>query len=138
MIYRRFLEFHELKCFIDIVLFFSRKSENAERCATLEGTREFINSRQPTVKTPWMVWWGIILEEEEKAVSDDDSEVGEGKEGRKDENPKAGRLIGAIGIPREGEIGYKLHPDFWGKGYMSYALRQAVNLFWRFDGKFSF
>lgn len=44
------------------------------------------------------------------------------------------RMIGAVGAPRNepagAEIGYKLHPDFWGRGYMSEALRLFIGLYW--------
>jgi RimJ/RimL family protein N-acetyltransferase len=48
------------------------------------------------------------------------------------EQRKAGklRLIGVIGIVREQEIGYKIHTQFWGKGYMSEALRMFIEMWW--------
>lgn len=48
------------------------------------------------------------------------------------EQRKAGklRLIGVIGIVREQEIGYKIHPEFWGKGYMGEALRMFIEMWW--------
>lgn len=42
------------------------------------------------------------------------------------------RLIGSIGIWRlmkehyRGEIGYSMHPDYWGKGYMQEAVMAAI------------
>lgn len=40
------------------------------------------------------------------------------------------RMIGVIGIVREQEIGYRIHPDFWGKGFMSEALNMFIEMFW--------
>jgi [ribosomal protein S5]-alanine N-acetyltransferase len=55
------------------------------------------------------------------------------------EQRKAGklRLIGVIGIVREQEIGYKIHPEFWGKGYMSEALRMFIVMWWGMESMFS-
>ena len=39
-------------------------------------------------------------------------------------------MIGVIGIVREQEIGYRIHPDFWGKGFMSEALKMFIEMFW--------
>lgn len=38
-------------------------------------------------------------------------------------------MIGVIGIVREQEIGYRIHPDFWGKGFMSEALKMFIEMF---------
>src|SRR4051794_32734889 len=48
------------------------------------------------------------------------------------EDRKSGRFLGAIRFNsfekkwRCGEIGYELHPDFWGKGLMTEAVRAVV------------
>ncbi len=51
---------------------------------------------------------------------------------------KAGklRMIGIIGIVREQEIGYRIHPDFWGKGFMSEALKMFIEMFWEMESTF--
>jgi len=58
-------------------------------------------------------------------------------------DPENGRLrmIGNLGTLGDGSyIGYILHPDFWGKGYMSEAMDAlfgksgAGGLFWRLPG----
>ncbi len=55
-----------------------------------------------------------------------DPTVGGGK------NPP--KLIGLVGTVREGdEMGYMLHCDYWGKGYMTEALRAFAGpegVFW--------
>jgi RimJ/RimL family protein N-acetyltransferase len=49
------------------------------------------------------------------------------------EKPK---MIGMIGTPREQEVSYCLHQDYWGKGYMSEAIGMFLNLFWDSEGSF--
>jgi len=44
------------------------------------------------------------------------------------------KMIGVVGTPRESEIAYKVHPDYWGKGYMSEALEMFLDLFWKLEG----
>ena len=90
-----------------------------------EETRQLIYKTTPTENEPWKRVYAILLRPEptkNNPVSD----------------PTAGsekpRMIGVIGTPRESELAYKLHPDFWGKGYMSEALKAFVDLFW--EGKF--
>jgi RimJ/RimL family protein N-acetyltransferase len=43
-------------------------------------------------------------------------------------------MIGVVGTPRESEVAYKLHPDYWGKGYMPEALSLFITLHWKFEG----
>jgi ribosomal-protein-alanine N-acetyltransferase len=52
---------------------------------------------------------------------------------------KEGKLcmIGIIGVVREQEIGYRLHPDFWGKGYMTEALAMFIEMWWEMESMIS-
>ena len=46
-------------------------------------------------------------------------------------------MIGIIGVVREQEIGYRLHPDFWGKGYMTEALAMVTEMWWGMESMIS-
>jgi ribosomal-protein-alanine N-acetyltransferase len=76
----------------------------------------------PTPEKPWNQRWAILLRP---------------LPGSQEENAKP-RMIGIIGIVREQEIGYKVHPDFWGKRYMTEALKMFINMYWKMEGKISF
>jgi ribosomal-protein-alanine N-acetyltransferase len=76
----------------------------------------------PTPEKPWNQRWAILLRP---------------LPGSQEENSKP-KMIGAIGIVREQEIGYKVHPDFWGKGYMTEALKMFINLYWKMEGMLFF
>src|SRR5690348_3148177 len=67
----------------------------------------------PTPEEPWKESFAILLR---------------CPEGQK---PK---MIGAIGTGRESEVGYKVHPDFSGKGYMTEALKLFTTLFFTLEG----
>ena len=73
-------------------------------------------SRVPTPEKPWIENYAILLKSSISELS--------GK-------PK---VIGAVGVPRDGpagaEIGYGLHPDYWGMGYMSEALQLFIGVYW--------
>lgn len=45
------------------------------------------------------------------------------------------RMIGIVGTKQDLEIAYKLHPDFWEKGYMSEALSLFLQMFWSLEGR---
>jgi RimJ/RimL family protein N-acetyltransferase len=47
------------------------------------------------------------------------------------------RMIGIIGVVREQEIGYRLNPDFWGKGYMTEALAMFIEMWWGMESMIS-
>jgi ribosomal-protein-alanine N-acetyltransferase len=72
----------------------------------------------PTAEKPWNQRWAILLRQLPGSQ----------------ENSDKPRMIGIIGIVREQEIGYKVHPDFWGKGYMTEALKMFINLYWKMEG----
>lgn len=54
------------------------------------------------------------------------------------ENEREGNdmiMIGIIGTSHTpANIGYKIHPNYWGKGYMTEALRLFVEMFWDLEG----
>ncbi|PMD33337.1 acyl-CoA N-acyltransferase [Hyaloscypha variabilis F] len=109
----------------------------------LEQTRTILRNSLPTVEQPWSERWAILLRcTPETLLSQTggtdvskwnpwESETGEVSAKELDQR-KAGklRMIGVIGIVREQEIGYRIHPDFWGKGFMSEALKMFIEMFW--------
>ncbi|KAH7409351.1 GNAT domain-containing protein [Cadophora sp. MPI-SDFR-AT-0126] len=72
---------------------------------------ENMRNHRPTPDKPWNERWAIMLK---------------GVNGR----PK---MIGVVGIVREAELGYRIHPDFWGKGYMSEALTMFLDMWWALE-----
>ncbi len=70
----------------------------------------------PTLEKPWNQRWAIMLKDA-------------------DNNGKP-KLIGVVGVVREPEIGYRIHPDYWGKGYMSEALTMFLKMWWALEGVF--
>lgn len=45
------------------------------------------------------------------------------------------KMIGIIGLSYSpNNVGYKIHPDYWGKGYMTEALRLFIDMFWTLEG----
>ncbi|KAH8684843.1 GNAT domain-containing protein [Tricladium varicosporioides] len=48
------------------------------------------------------------------------------------------KMIGVVGTGRESEVGYKVHPDFSGKGYMTEALKLFTSLFFILEANKSF
>ncbi|MBV36843.1 MAG: hypothetical protein CMP47_15545, partial [Rickettsiales bacterium] len=71
---------------------------------------ENMRNHRPTPDKPWNQRWAIML-----------------KGLKEDEKPK---MIGVVGIVREAELGYRIHPDFWGKGFMSEALTMFLEMWW--------
>ncbi|KAJ5640491.1 hypothetical protein N7528_000116 [Penicillium herquei] len=48
----------------------------------------------------------------------------------------AQKVIGAVGVNSldpAPSVGYGIHPDFWGKGYMSEAVAGVVDAWWKFE-----
>ena len=84
-------------------------------------------SRMPSPEKPWIEIYAILL--------------------RSSQSPEAQgkpRMIGTVGAPRvseeldAAEIGYGLHPDFWGFGYMPEALSLFIGLYWSPESMLSF
>ncbi|KAL0254939.1 hypothetical protein SLS55_009463 [Diplodia seriata] len=49
------------------------------------------------------------------------------------------RVIGVLGAARAPEIGYLVHPDFWGKGLATEAVTAFLPLFWKkYDGVYDY
>lgn len=45
------------------------------------------------------------------------------------------KMIGIIGISyAPSNVGYKIHPNYWGRGYMTEALKLFVEMFWTLEG----
>jgi ribosomal-protein-alanine N-acetyltransferase len=86
-----------------------------------EETRTLILSSLPTPEKPWNKRYAIMLR------PDLSVHIGEVQK------PK---MIGIVGTPRESEVAYKLHPTYWGRGYMSEALATFLELFWQSEGHF--
>jgi ribosomal-protein-alanine N-acetyltransferase len=80
-----------------------------------------VNSRRPTPEKPWSQTWAICLKPEDPTA-----------------DPGSGKFIGSMGLPRECDVGYSIHPDHWGKGYMTEALRMFVDMFFRAEGMYLF
>lgn len=85
-----------------------------------------MKSMGPSPEEPWNQRWAIMLR---PATAGDDVLP---RENGLIEKLKP-QMIGLIGIVRKDEIGYKIHPDFWGKGYMPEALALFVDFFWKSD-----
>lgn len=93
---------------------------------SIEETWKTLQARMPSVERPWRRSWGIILLDQGKV--DGKVEEANVKDGKK------GRFIGAIGHPFEAVIGYRLLPEYWGKGYMTEALRCFLGMWFELEG----
>jgi len=85
-----------------------------------------ISERMPTLKKPWRKSYAILLRPDEPQTGDHVEHV--------TQKPK---MIGIIGTKFSVEIAYRLHPNYWNKGYMSEALAIFLKLFWSLEGMFS-
>ncbi|PBP23654.1 hypothetical protein BUE80_DR005352 [Diplocarpon rosae] len=81
---------------------------------SLSESLQNLRAHTPTPDRPWNQRWAILRKDHDAASKP--------------------RMIGVIGIPREAEIGYRIHPDHWGKGYMSEALTLFLEMWWALDG----
>ncbi|KAF7952032.1 uncharacterized protein EAE97_001529 [Botrytis byssoidea] len=89
----------------------------------LEQTKERILESMSNVQFPM---WAIMA----PTSSSVPVPVADEREGQEIE------MIGIIGISHKPEnVGYKIHPDHWGKGYMTEALRLFVEMFWTLEEK---
>jgi RimJ/RimL family protein N-acetyltransferase len=105
-----------------------------------------IQNSQPTPEEPWNRRWAIMLKPSTPSHSTSqippsqtsrDKSSGEAGDSRGDWGGQVkAKLIGTIGTPRKAEVGYKLHPEYWGKGYMSEALEMFLRMWWGMEGKF--
>ncbi len=81
---------------------------DAAKCKSIEAAAEKINKINLEISNNQSIIWAISLK------------------GKKE-------MIGTVGFWRihafhhRGEIGYRLHPDFWRKGIMSEALREVLH-----------
>ncbi|KAK0105106.1 hypothetical protein ONS96_004509 [Cadophora gregata f. sp. sojae] len=90
----------------------------------------------PTPEKPWNRRWAILLKPSSptdvKSISNLNPEIGNSDDSDVPLDPRAEKpkMIGIVGTPRKGELAYKIHPDYWGKGYMSETLTIFLNMFW--------
>ncbi|KAG9234498.1 GNAT domain-containing protein [Amylocarpus encephaloides] len=80
---------------------------------TIEESRAKMFDRQPSKEKPWSQTWAICL------IPEDGRETS--------------KVIGAVGFPRECEIGYRIKPQYWGKGYMTEALVMFAGMWFELD-----
>ena len=75
-----------------------------------------LSARMPTPEKPYVEVYAILLK---PLTVEGDTKA---------------KMIGTVGTPRNepagAEIGYGLHPDYWGKGYMSEAVKLFIGLYW--------
>ncbi|KAJ5053994.1 uncharacterized protein L3040_000282 [Drepanopeziza brunnea f. sp. 'multigermtubi'] len=85
---------------------------------SVEESRQQLRGRMPTPEKPWNRLWAIML-----------------KNGREEGDGSAKAVhIGNIEMPREAEVGYRIHPDYWRRGYMSEALAMFIAFWWAEEG----
>lgn len=118
---------------------------------SLEETRRLMLDSLPTPEKPWNKRWTIVLkppsrhpplpttpiselqpesESEPKSESEREIPIPDGSEVEMEKEKGKAKMIGIIGTPRKGELAYKVHPAYWGKGYMSEALSMFLDMFW--------
>ncbi|CAG8948745.1 hypothetical protein HYFRA_00001866 [Hymenoscyphus fraxineus] len=94
---------------------------------SLEESRTSLLAKMPTEEEPWRGIWGIFLLDggcEEDGDGDGGNGVG----------ANGGKFIGTIGFPVEAVVGYRLMPEYWGKGYMTEALKMFLVMWFGREG----
>ena len=112
--------------FLDEVLKTARLTLNRTQLAhsSIQQTKELMLRSMPTAAEPWNERWAIVL----RPTSE---EIEKGAGARLPRKPK---MIGIVGTPRRGELAYKIHPSWWGQGYMSEAVEMFLKMWWGLNG----
>jgi [ribosomal protein S5]-alanine N-acetyltransferase len=105
---------------------------------SIEATLEKLKTRLAPPDKPWSQVWAICLKPVADERKDQEGEERDGMGVDEGCGRGNGKFIGTIGLPREAEIGYRISPEFWGKGYMSEVLEAFIEMFFKLDGKFLF
>jgi len=71
----------------------------------------------PDPSSPWRKTYAILLRPEETS-----------------ELQPSPKMVGVIGTFRQLEIGYRIHPKYWGQGLATEALGSFLNMFWGLEG----
>ncbi|CAG8981541.1 hypothetical protein HYALB_00013168, partial [Hymenoscyphus albidus] len=85
----------------------------SQKPTSLEESRTSLMAKMPTGEEPWRGIWGIFL-------------TGGAGESEK--------FIGSMGFPFEAVLGYRLMPEYWGKGYMTEALKLFLVMWFGIEG----
>ncbi|KAH8595521.1 GNAT domain-containing protein [Bisporella sp. PMI_857] len=104
-------------------LMWSRKQPHTSHSETAD----LILQTTPTDQDPWRRVYAILLRPESSHSSTHPAL------NPSPESPRP-KMIGVVGTPRQQELAYKIHPAYWGKGYMSEALSKYLELYWTLDG----
>lgn len=82
--------------------------------ASISETRDLILRTQLSENDPWKRVYAVLLRPENTVEQPDTT--------------RKPRMIGVLGTPRDSEIAYKFHPDFWGRGFAFEALQLFIPL----------
>ena len=84
------------------------KHMDTERPNSIADSEEFIEENRASYKRKEGIYWGIVEKASQKVVGD---------------------FVYWRLVPKHfrAEIGYTLHPDYWGKGYMKEAMSTLIN-----------